>query len=132
MRDKHLEEMKRSFRPEFINRLDGTVVFHALTREHIIQIVDLMLFQVGIQLKEQGIGLEVTTEAKELLAEKGFDPTFGARPLRRTIQNMIEDPLSEKILMGEYHDGDTVHLDREGEELVFKGAAAVAGSSAAS
>jgi len=132
MRDKLLEEMKRSFRPEFINRLDGTVVFHSLTKEHIIQIVDLMLAQVGIQLKEQGIGFDVTTEAKELLAEKGFDPTFGARPLRRTIQNMIEDPLSEKILQGEYHDGDTVHLDREGEEMVFTGVAAVAGSSAAS
>ena len=130
MRDKLLEEMKKSFRPEFINRLDGTVVFHSLTKEHIIQIVDLMLSQVGIQLKEQGIGLEVTTEAKELLAEKGFDPTFGARPLRRTIQNMIEDPLSEKILQGEYHDGDTVNLDREGEELVFTGVAEVAGSSA--
>ena len=130
MRDNLLEEMKKSFRPEFINRLDGTVVFHSLTKEHIIQIVDLMLSQVGIQLKEQGIGLEVTTEAKELLAEKGFDPTFGARPLRRTIQNMIEDPLSEKILQGEYHDGDTVNLDREGEELVFTGVAEVAGSSA--
>lgn len=129
MRDKLLDEMKKVFRPEFINRLDGTVVFHALTKEHIIQIVDLMLNQVRTQLKEQGIGLDVSQEVKELIAEKGFDPTFGARPLRRTIQNMIENPLSEKILRGEFHDGDTVRLDREGDEIIFR-AASLATSSA--
>ncbi len=123
--------MKKNFRPEFINRLDGTVVFHSLTKEHIIQIVDLMLDQVHLQLKEQEFSLEATAEAKELLAEKGFDPTFGARPLRRTIQTMIEDPLSEKILQGEFKAGDTIHLDREGDALVFKAEATVASSPAA-
>ncbi|MDD5093074.1 MAG: ATP-dependent Clp protease ATP-binding subunit [Dehalococcoidia bacterium] len=123
MRDKLLEEMKKTFRPEFINRLDGAVVFHSLTKEHILQIVDLMLSQVRKQLKEQDIGLEVSTPAKELLADKGFDAAFGARPLRRTIQTMIEDPLSDMILRGEFHVGDTVHIDREGESIVFRAAA---------
>ncbi|MCL0093604.1 ATP-dependent Clp protease ATP-binding subunit [Dehalococcoidia bacterium] len=120
MRDKLLEEMKKTFRPEFLNRIDGTVVFHSLNKEQILQIVDLMLFQVQTQLKEKEIGIEVTTEARELLAEKGFDPTFGARPLRRTIQTMIEDPLSERILQGEFHAGDVVQLEREGDEIVFR------------
>jgi ATP-dependent Clp protease ATP-binding subunit ClpC len=131
MRDKLLEEMKKNFRPEFINRLDGTVVFHSLNREHIIQIVDLMLSQVQIQLREQEIGLEVSSEVKELLAEKGFDPTFGARPLRRTIQNLIEDPLSEKILQGEFKPEDTIYLDREGDEIMFRAGEPVASSPAA-
>ncbi|MCL0075280.1 ATP-dependent Clp protease ATP-binding subunit [Dehalococcoidia bacterium] len=120
MRDKLLEEMKKTFRPEFLNRIDGTVVFHSLNKEQILQIVDLMLFQVQTQLKEKEIGIEVTTEARELLAEKGFDPTFGARPLRRTIQTMIEDPLSERILQGKFHAGDVVQLEREGDEIVFR------------
>ncbi|RLC70694.1 MAG: hypothetical protein DRI26_06595, partial [Chloroflexi bacterium] len=108
--------------PEFLNRLDGTVVFHPLTREHILQIVDLMLAQVGEQLKEKDIGLEATLEAKELLAEKGYDPLFGARPLRRVIQTMVEDPLSEKLLAGEFQPGDVVWLDREGDQIVFHAA----------
>ena len=126
MKDKLLEEMKKSFRPEFLNRLDGAVVFHSLTKEHILLIVDLMLSQVQKQLQEQEIGFEVNLEVKELLGEKGFDPTFGARPLRRTIQTMIENPLSEKILQGEFRAGDTVQLDREGDEIVFRAAAALA------
>ena len=81
-----------------------------------------MLALVIKQLKEQDISMEVTPGAKELLAEKGYDPAFGARPLRRTIQTMIEDPLSEKILQGEFNAGDIVQLDREGDEVVFKGA----------
>ena len=119
MKDKLLEEMKKSFRPEFINRLDGTVVFHSLSKEHILQIVDLMLAQVHARLKEQEIDLEASLEAKELLAEKGFDPVFGARPLKRTIQNLIEDPLSEKILQEEFHPGDVVKIDRDGDAIVF-------------
>ena len=119
MKDKLLEEMKKSFRPEFINRLDGTVVFHSLTKEHIIQIVDLMLLQVEKQLQEQEIRMEVSQETRELLSEKGYDPTFGARPLRRTIQTMVEDPLAEKILQGEFGAGDTVQLDRHEDEITF-------------
>jgi len=130
MKDKLLEEMKRTFRPEFINRLDGAVVFHALTKEHILQIVDLMLSQVTKQLKEQEIGLEVSLKVKDLIAEKGFDATFGARPLRRTIQTMVEDPLSDKILRGEFHAGDTVQLDREDDQIVFRAAVPLAASTA--
>ncbi len=122
MRDKLLEEMKKNFRPEFINRLDGTVVFHALTKEDIVQIVDLMIGQVQKQLKEQDIGLETSQEVRELLAEKGYDPQFGARPLRRTIQTMIEDPLSEKILQGKFGIGDTIYLEREADEIIFESA----------
>lgn len=122
MKEKLLEELKKNFRPEFLNRLDGTVVFHPLTKEHILQIVDLMLAQVGEQLKEKDIRLEATREAKELLAEKGYDPLFGARPLRRVIQTMVEDPLSEKLLAGEFQSGDVVRLYREGDEIVFRAA----------
>ena len=111
MKGKVLDEVKRFFRPEFLNRIDATVVFHALNRAHIVNIVDLMLKSVGEQVNEQGMQMEVTQKARELLAEKGFDPDFGARPLRRVIQNLVEDPLSEDILKGKYHEGDTVVID---------------------
>ncbi len=126
MKDKLLEEMKKNFRPEFINRLDGTVVFHSLAKEHIVQIVDLMLSQVHKQLQEQEIGFEVNKEARELLAEKGYDPVFGARPLRRTIQTMIEDTMAEKILQGEFGTGDTVHVSRQDDEITFEAASVAA------
>ena len=117
MKEKVLSEVKKFFRPEFLNRIDGIVVFHALTREHILQIVDLLLEELQEHLKEKEITLEITTSAKELLAEKGFDPTFGARPLKRLIQDLVEDPLSEKLLEGDFHPGDTVEIDREGDDL---------------
>ncbi|MFP3976206.1 MAG: AAA family ATPase, partial [Dehalococcoidia bacterium] len=122
MRDKLMEEMKKNFRPEFINRLDGTVVFHSLTKEHVLQIVDLMLSQVRSRLLEQGIDLTATAAAKELLHEKGFDPSFGARPLKRAIQTMVEDPLSEKILQGEFQSEDVVEIDRQDGDIVFRNA----------
>ena len=117
MKEKLLEELKKTFRPEFLNRLDGVVVFHHLTKEHIHQIVELMLRPVKAQLIERGIGLAVTEAAKELLCEKGYDETFGARPLRRVIQNMVEDQLSERLLRGEFQPGDTICLDRDGDEI---------------
>ena len=92
MKEKLLEELKKTFRPEFINRLDGVVVFHHLTKEHIRQIVDLQLRPVKSQLLERGMTLEVTEAAKDLLCEKGYDEAFGARPLQRVIQTMVEDP----------------------------------------
>ncbi len=119
MKDKVLSEVKRTFRPEFLNRLDSLVVFHSLSRNHICSIVDLMMNLVAIQLKEKGLSMETTEAARELLAEKGYDPTFGARPLRRVIQDMVEDPLSDKLLAGEFHDEDTVIIDREGDEIVM-------------
>lgn len=111
MKEKVLGEMKKVFRPEFLNRIDATVVFHALNKDHIRQIVDLMLNQVSTSLKEKGVSLEVTDEAKDFLGDKGYDPVFGARPLRRTIQNLVEDQLSEALLRGEFLPGDTVVVD---------------------
>jgi ATP-dependent Clp protease ATP-binding subunit ClpC len=120
MKEKLLEELKKTFRPEFINRLDGVVVFHHLSQEHIRQIVDLMLRPVKAQLIERGVGLAVSEEAKELLSLKGYDEAFGARPLRRVIQTMIEDKLSDILLHGEIKPGDTIRLDREGDDIAVK------------
>jgi len=117
MKDKVLAEVKKFFRPEFLNRIDGIVVFHALTREDLLQIVDLLLDDVRKNLLEKGISLEVTESAKGLVAEKGYDPAFGARPLKRVIQDLIEDPLSEALLEKRYGPGDTVLIDRDGDEL---------------
>ncbi|MDP6273437.1 MAG: AAA family ATPase, partial [Dehalococcoidia bacterium] len=118
MSDKVMEEVKRFFRPEFLNRLDGTVVFHPLSRGHIVEIVDLLLETVRAQLLEKGMVLQVTDGAKEWLADKGYDPTFGARPLRRLIQDKIEDELSDELLSGAFKPGDLVELDIDGEGLV--------------
>ncbi|MDI6856965.1 MAG: ATP-dependent Clp protease ATP-binding subunit [Dehalococcoidia bacterium] len=111
MREKVLNELKNTFRPEFLNRVDGTVVFHALSRAHIRDIVDLMLREVDVQLSFKGVTLEVTEAAKEWLGEKGYDETFGARPLRRLIQDEVEDRLSEALLQGQFGPGDKVVID---------------------
>jgi ATP-dependent Clp protease ATP-binding subunit ClpC len=105
------DEIKRFFRPEFLNRIDESIVFHALTREHMHEIVDLMLKDVASGLLEKGVSLEVTDQAKDWLAEEGFDPKFGARPLRRTIQDHVEDGLSDSVLAGEFSPGDTAVID---------------------
>lgn len=120
MKDKVLGEMKKRFRPEFLNRLDATVVFHSLNREHIRKIVDLMLSQVTESLKEKDISLEITDSAKDLLGKEGYDPVFGARPLRRTIQNLVEDPLAESLLQGEFFPGDSVMIDTDNEKIVIR------------
>ena len=120
MKDKVLGEMKKFFRPEFLNRIDGIVVFHGLNKEHIRQIVDLMLREVWKELVEKTIKLEVTDAAKNLIGEKGYDPVFGARPLRRTIQDMLEDPLSEALLRGDFQAGDTVLVDCEDDKIVIR------------
>ena len=119
MKDKVLNEVKRFFRPEFLNRVDATVVFHALSRSQILAIVDLMLEQVRKELSEKQVGLESTDAAKEYLAEKGYDPNFGARPLRRVIQDTVEDKLSEELLSGKLVAGDVAVLDVvEGETVI--------------
>ena len=120
MKEKVMAEMKNTFRPEFLNRIDGTVVFHSLSKDHIRQIVELDLKGVEKQLNLKGVNLEVTDAAKDWLGEKGFDQVFGARPLRRVIQNEIEDKLSEGILQGDYQVGDTVVVDSEEDALVFR------------
>ena len=125
MKAKVAEELKQHFRPEFLNRVDDTVVFHQLTPKEIIQIVDLMIAKVDERLKDRDMGLELRQEAKELLAERGYDPVLGARPLRRTIQREIEDSLSEKILYNELKPGQIVIVGVEGKgedaTFTFKG-----------
>ena len=116
MKGKVEDEVKRFFRPEFLNRIDGQIVFHALTREHILDIVDLMLNEVRKPLLEKGLSLEVTDAAKAWLAEKGYDPTFGARPLRRVIEHNIEDALSDEVLAGKYDPGDTIVVDHNADD----------------
>ena len=114
------DEVKKFFRPEFLNRIDATVVFHALSREHMHQIVELMLSEVASTLIEKGIELDVTDEAKDWLAEHGYDPQFGARPLRRVIQDNVEDRLSDSILGGSLNPGDTAVIDVADGEIVVK------------
>ena len=125
MKTKVQEELKQHFRPEFLNRIDDIVVFHQLSQDEIITIVDLMLARVDAQLRNKDMGLEVTQPAKLLLATKGYDPVLGARPLRRTIQREIEDNLSEQILFGTLKAGEIVVVDVEGEgeeqKFTFRG-----------
>ncbi len=123
MKEKVLAELKNTFLPEFLNRIDGVVVFHSLSKEQIRQIVDLMLNEVAKSLGEKDIKLEVTDAAKDFLGEKGYDPTFGARPLRRVIQTEVEDKLSEALLRGEFSPGDTLQVDYDGEKIVIRAAA---------
>ncbi|MCI0475694.1 MAG: AAA family ATPase, partial [Anaerolineales bacterium] len=111
MRDKLMGELKKLFRPEFLNRIDGVVVFRALTRDDILQIVDVQLRQLKPRLEEHSIELEITDAAKGQLAREGFDQQFGARPLKRKIQQLIEDPLSEGVLGGEFRDNSKVIVD---------------------
>ena len=119
MKDNVLEEVKRFFRPEFLNRIDGTVVFHALSRENMREIVKLQLQDVSGELIEQGLTMEVSDEARDWLSEKGYDPQFGARPMRRLIQDHLEDTLSDAILAGEVSPGDVVlvNLNESGDGL---------------
>lgn len=119
MKDKVMAELKNRFRPEFLNRLDATVVFHSLGKDELRQIVDLMLGQVGKSLSDKGITLSVSEAAKDFLGGKGYDPVFGARPLRRVIQSMLEDQLSEAILRGEFRSGDVVEIDVRDDRLVM-------------
>ena len=119
MKDKVVDELKRVFRPEFLNRIDGQVVFHALSKEHIRSIVDLRLQELGQSLMLKGISMEATDAARGWLGDKGYDPIFGARPLRRVIQNELEDRLSEALLEGRFGPGDTVLIDAEGGEIVL-------------
>jgi ATP-dependent Clp protease ATP-binding subunit ClpC len=120
MKEKVLGELKRIFRPEFLNRIDGTVVFHALNQEHIQQIVDLEILKVRDRLVEHEMTLNLTDEARSYLAEKGYDPSLGARPLRRVIQTEVEDALSEAMLSGRFGDASVVVVDFEDDELVLR------------
>jgi ATP-dependent Clp protease ATP-binding subunit ClpC len=107
-------ELKKVFRPEFLNRIDEVIVFHKLTKDEIMEIVDLMVERVRAQVAEHELQLDLSTEAKELLVDKGWDPTMGARPLRRAIQRYVEDPLADEVLKaGEMTPGSTVQVERD-------------------
>jgi ATP-dependent Clp protease ATP-binding subunit ClpC len=122
MKDKLLGEVKKAFKPEFLNRIDSVVVFHPLNKEQIRQIVDLMLATVTKQLAEKEIKIKVSLEAKDFLGKKGYDEVYGARPLRRVIQEMVEDKISEDILRGHFKAGDTISVDLEEEQIVVNAA----------
>ncbi|MTB21264.1 MAG: AAA domain-containing protein, partial [Actinobacteria bacterium] len=126
MKGKVSDELKSHFRPEFLNRIDDVIVFHQLTKDQIIQIVDLMIANLDERLRAKDMGIELTTAAKGLLADRGYDPLLGARPLRRTIQREIEDALSERILFSELNAGEIIVVDVEGEgaeaKFTFTGA----------
>ena len=127
MKEKVTESLKNHFRPEFLNRVDETIVFHELTKAEVTQIVDLMVARLKEQIEMQGMGLEVTVEAKHYLADRGYDPELGARPLRRAIQRLVEDPLSERLLLKEFTAGQIIVVDVDDEigdetdsKIVFK------------
>ncbi len=121
MKSKVNEALKAHFKPEFLNRIDEVIVFHELQISEVVEIVELLVKRVIDQLEAQGIAVELTPVAKEFVAQKGYDPTLGARPLRRAIQQLIEDPLSEKILWKEFNVGETVVVDVENDQIVFHG-----------
>lgn len=120
IRDKVMDSMKKTFRPEFLNRVDEIIVFQQLTQEEIRRIVDLMSAELQGRIKAQGMELLITDDCKDVLSKDGYNPTYGARPLRRSIQRMLEDQLAEAVLQGRFKDGDTIVTKLEGEEIVFE------------
>jgi ATP-dependent Clp protease ATP-binding subunit ClpB len=118
-REEIMQTLQAHFRPEFLNRIDEIVTFHALNREHLVEIVDIQLERVRKLLADQGYKLEVTEQAKQFLADVGYNPQFGARPLKRAIQRELQDPLALKILSGDFHEGETIFVDHGQDELTF-------------
>ena len=119
MKDRLLEEVKKTFKPEFLNRVDDIIVFKSLTRDNLYDIVKLEIADVVKRLKDRQIEMELTKDALELFIEKGFDPVYGARPLKRTIQRLLEDPMAEELLIGRFKEGSKVKVSRKDEQLVF-------------
>lgn len=120
MKEKVIEEVKKTFRPEFLNRIDEVVVFHKLTEDHIRKIIEILLKDIRKRLSEKGILLELSKSAKDFLVQEGYDPAYGARPLKRAIQRHIEDPLSEELLKGKFKENDTIVCSYENGKIVFK------------
>jgi ATP-dependent Clp protease ATP-binding subunit ClpB len=114
------DAMQDVFRPEFLNRIDEIVEFHALTRDQLADIVELQLLRLRRRLAERGIDIELTPDAKELVAEAGWDPTYGARPLKRAIQRLIENPLAIRLLEHDFDEGDTILVEADDGELRFE------------
>ena len=119
MRGRLMDEVKRTFKPEFLNRIDDIIVFRSLNKEHLYGIVELEIKEVVSRLKDKNISIELSKEAVDLLIEKGFDPVFGARPLKRTIQRYLEDPLSEDIISGNFKEGSKIKVERKDDTLSF-------------
>jgi ATP-dependent Clp protease ATP-binding subunit ClpC len=131
MREKILEEAKRQFRPEFLNRLDDIIVFRSLTKPDLIEILNLEVTKVLARLKGKNLNLELDAKAKDFLVEKGYDPTYGARPMRRSVERYLEDPLAEELLKGTVREGEIVTVTAEEGKLVFRqNASAAEGSQA--
>jgi ATP-dependent Clp protease ATP-binding subunit ClpC len=118
------DELKRAFNPEFLNRIDDVIVFHALTRDDMRNIVEILLGQLRERLHTQEISLDITQDAVELLIERGFDPSLGARPLKRAIQKLLEDPFAEYILRGQFSAGAKIRVARRNDQLDFEAASA--------
>jgi ATP-dependent Clp protease ATP-binding subunit ClpA len=121
-RKRLLESLKQQFRPEFLNRVDDIIVFNSLTREHLAMIVDIQLRNVALLLKDRKLKLEVTAAAKDRIITEGYDPQYGARPMKRAIQRLIQDPLALKLITGGFAEGDTILVDAPAEpdtELTF-------------
>jgi len=115
-----LQEVRRTFRPEFLNRIDEVVIFNPLGRQEIARIVEIQAGHLRRRLADKRMSLELTAAAKALLAREGYDPTFGARPLKRTIQRLVQDPLALRLLEGEFSEGDTVVADADGDAITFR------------
>jgi ATP-dependent Clp protease ATP-binding subunit ClpB len=114
VRKRLLESLRQTFRPEFLNRVDDIIVFNSLSKEHLSVIIDLQLERVRTMLSDRGVKLEVTPAAKEAIMQEGYDPAYGARPMRRAIQKLLQDPLALRLLAGDFLAGDTVVADADG------------------
>jgi ATP-dependent Clp protease ATP-binding subunit ClpC len=128
MRERILDEAKKTFRPEFLNRLDDMIVFRSFTKPDLIQILDLEINKVLERLRHKNLRLELDGKAKDFLVEKGYDPQYGARPMRRAVERFLEDPLAEEILKGNLHEGEPITVTAENDKLVFNQTAAAAGA----
>ena len=132
MRERILDEAKKTFRPEFLNRLDDMIVFRSFTKPDLIQILDLEINKVLERVRHKNLKLELDAKAKNFLVEKGYDPQYGARPMRRAVERFLEDPLAEEILKGNLHAGEPILVTVEGDKLVFNQTAAAGGAATAS
>ena len=128
MREKILDESKKTFRPEFLNRLDDVIVFRSFTKPDLIQILDLEVDKVLERLRHKNLKLELDAKAKDFLVEKGYDPQYGARPMRRSVERFLEDPLAEEILKGNLHEGEPILVTAMNDKLVFNQKAAATGA----
>ena len=120
MRDRQLEALRQTMKPEFINRIDDVIIFHKLSKDNILSICDIMVNNLAKRLKEQNININVSDSAKNYITEQGFNSEYGARPLRRSVQKLIEDKLSDEILRGNIAIGDSVKIDFKDDKLIFE------------